>query len=69
MKNAQVFIQPFRIRERLRFCSRVECQLLVLCVQVYHLAMSATIAIDIVRMQSATMIVALRSRVWRMDLV
>jgi hypothetical protein len=63
MKNAKVFVQPFRIRERFCFRSRVECQFFVLCVQVYHLAMSATIAIDIVRMASATIIVAFRSRV------
>jgi len=69
VKDAKVFVQPFRVCERFRFCSRVECELLVLCVQVNHFAMSATIVIDIVRMQSATMIVAFRSRVWRIDLV
>jgi hypothetical protein len=63
VKDAKVFVQPFRIRERLRFCSRVECELLVLCVQVNHLAIMAMVANDIVRMQSATMIVAFRSRV------
>jgi hypothetical protein len=63
MKDAQVFIQPFSLCERLRFRSRVECELLVLCVQVNHLAIMAMVANDIVRMASATMIVAFRSRV------
>jgi len=36
---------------------------------VNHLAIMAMVANDIVRMASATMIVAFRSRVWRIDLV
>jgi hypothetical protein len=71
VQYAQVLVQPFSLREQLRSGSREEGVFLRWRVQVYrfHFAMSAMVANDIARMQSATKRVAFRSRVWRMDLV